>query len=128
MNRGIAVDFARRRLENLAAKPLGKTKYIDCAMNRRLGRLNRVVLIVDRRSWTGQIVDLVDLELERVGHIVPHEFETGVSEQVLDVDFPSSEKVVDCNDVMAISQQTIAQMRAEEPGAAGNENAHTGRD
>src|SRR5690606_3347860 len=115
-------------LKDARLHALRQPKTIDRTHHRGLRGLDRVKLVMRRGRGTGQIVDLVDVELEWVDHVVPHEFETRVSEQVLDVDFSASEKVVDRHDVMAISQQTIAQMRAEEPGAAGNENAHTGRD
>ena len=65
MNIGIAVDLRRRRLENLALQPLGEAQHVDGAMHAGLGRLHRIVLIVDGRGGAGEIVDLVDLDVER---------------------------------------------------------------
>ena len=51
------------------------------------------------------------------------ELEMRVVEQVLDVVLGAGEEVVDAEHVVAALQQPLAQMRAEEAGAAGDEGA-----
>jgi hypothetical protein len=36
------------------------------------------VLVVDRRGRTGEIVDLVDLDIERERHVVAHQLEARI--------------------------------------------------
>ena len=42
---------------------------------------------------------------------------------MLDVALAAGEEIVDAEDVVALRDQPIAQMRAEKPGAAGDQNA-----
>ena len=54
-------------------------------MHAGLGRLHRVVLVVHRRGRAGEVVDLVDLDVERERHVVADQLEMLVVEQMLDV-------------------------------------------
>ena len=66
----------------------------------------RVVLVMNRRCRTGQVVDFVDLDIERESHIVAHQLEVRVIEQVNDVVFAAGEEVIDADDVVAFFKQT----------------------
>ncbi len=55
-------------------------------------------------------------------HIVPHRLEMRVGEQRRDVVLAAGEIIVDAQDVVAVGAQPLAQVRAEKPGAAGDEN------
>lgn len=81
------------------------------------------MLVVDGRSRASEVVDLLDLGIERKRHVVAHELEVVVIEQVVDIAFRAGEEVVDANDVRAIREQAIAEVRAEEAGAASNQYA-----
>ena len=70
-------------------------------MHAGLGRLHRIVLVMHRRGRAGQIVDLVDLHIERKGHVVPHQLEAWVVEQMRDVGASAGEEIVDAQDVIA---------------------------
>ena len=70
-----------------------------------------------RRSRAGEIVDLVDLDLEGIDHIVPHEFKVRVGQQMNDVLLPAGEQVVEADDIVAVADQPIAKVTAEEAGA-----------
>src|SRR5947209_2703161 len=61
----IAVDLAGRRLEDLHTQPLGQAEHVDGADHAGLRRLDGIVLVVDRRRRTGEIVDLVNFYVER---------------------------------------------------------------
>ena len=80
------------------------------------------MLVVDRRGRAGEIVDLVDLDVERERDIVAHQLEARMGQQMLDVVLAAGEEVVDADDVVAFRNQAIAKVRTEEPGAAGDEN------
>ena len=117
---GVAVDLAGRGLEDLRLGPLGQAQHVDRAVHAGLGGLHRVVLVVDRRGRAGQVVDLVDLDVEREGDVVAHQLEVRVVQQVDDVVLGAGEEVVDAQHVVAVGQQAVAQVRAEEAGAAGD--------
>jgi hypothetical protein len=64
-------------------------------MHAGLGRLHRIMLVMDRRRWTGQIVDLVDFEIDRQGHVIANEFEVLVVEQMLDIRVRAGKEIVE---------------------------------
>jgi hypothetical protein len=48
MYRGISVNFTGGGLEDTALETLGEPQHVDGSMHRRLSRLHRIMLIVDR--------------------------------------------------------------------------------
>ena len=55
-------------------------------------------------------------------HVVADQLEVGAVEQPEHIRLLTGEEVVDADDVMAVVDQALAQMRAEKPGAAGHKN------
>ena len=80
-------------------------------MHTGLGGLHRVVLVVDRRSRAGEVVDLVDLQEERVRHVVPNQLEVRPLEQVHDVELLAREEVVEANDSDALTLRQLQVIR-----------------
>ncbi len=97
---------------------------MDRTHHRGLDRLDRVVLIVRRRGGAGEVVDLIDLEFERLGHIVADQFEIGMLEQVGDIAFAAGEKVVEANHLVALAEKPFAKMGAQKARSAGDQDAH----
>jgi hypothetical protein len=81
---------------------------------------------VNRRGWTGQIVDLVDLYVEREDHIVAHRHEARMREAVGDVLFQAPIVVVDAYNLVAIPEQPLAEMRADKARAARHQDCRHG--
>jgi hypothetical protein len=54
---------------------------------------------------------------------VAHQLEIRVVEEMGDVVLGAGEEVVETDDVVAFSEQALAEMAAEEAGAAGDEDA-----
>jgi hypothetical protein len=54
-------------------------------VNRGLGGLYRIVLVLDRRGGKGEVVDFVDLNEQREGDVVAQEFETRVCVKMFDI-------------------------------------------
>jgi hypothetical protein len=81
------------------------------------------VLVVDRRCRTGEVVDLVDLDIERKADVVPQELEAWVQVQVVEVALGRRKQIVDADHLMALSEQPVDEVRAEESGPARYENA-----
>ena len=66
----------------------------------------------------------VDIDLRRLGHINVEECEPCVIQEVLDVRERAGHEVIDADDLMAIADEAPAEMTADEPGAAGDEDVH----
>ena len=123
MDVGVAINLAGGGLENLCPDALGQTEHVDRAVDAGLGGLHRVVLVMDRRGRTGQVVDFIHLDVQRESDVVPHEFETLVLHQRQDIGLGAGEQIIGANDVMPLIEQDLAEVRTEKTGAAGNENA-----
>ena len=79
--------------------------------------------MVDRRGGAGEIIDVVDFHVEGERHVVTQGFEPGFVQEMFDVSAPPGEVVVDAEHLVAQRQQTVAQMRANEASAAGDQNS-----
>jgi hypothetical protein len=120
MFRRIAVNLRRRRLQDARLHALRKAEHIDGAVHTRLGRLHRIELIVHRACRTGEIVNLIDLDIERKRHVVPHQLEVLRTEQAGDVALAAGIEIIDAQHVVFLAHEPRAQMRAQKPGAAGD--------
>ena len=76
---------------------------------------------MDGRGRAREIVDLVDLDIERKGHVVPHQLETLVIEKMLDIVPAAGVKIVDTQNICP-PREPLAKMRAEKTRAPGDQN------
>jgi hypothetical protein len=74
---------------------------------------------MNRRCGASKVVDLIDLEQDRLSHIMPHELKFMIIEQMSNVLLPPGKKIVQANDFIAFGQQSFAQVRSDKSGAAG---------
>jgi hypothetical protein len=109
--------------EDFGLHAFGQPKHVDGAVHAGLGGLHGVMLIVNRRGRTGEIVNFVDLDIERESHVVPHQLEARMIAQMGDVQFGSGEEIVDAKDVVALGDQSVAQMGTQETRATGDQNS-----
>ena len=75
-----AVNLRGRSLKKLRLHALGEAKHIDDANHTRLGRLHRIELVVYGRRGAGEIIDFVDLDIERESHVMAQQFEAALVE------------------------------------------------
>jgi hypothetical protein len=122
----VAIDLAGRGLQHPSAGALGQVQHVDRAHDIGAHGHDRVVLIMDRRGRAGQVVDLVHRNEDRVVHVVVHELEVRVIQQVGDVVLAAGEQVVQADHAVAARDQPVAQVRADEPGSAGDQDAKSG--
>ncbi len=92
-------------LKDAALQALGKPQHIDGAIDAGLRGLNGIVLIVDGRSRAGEIVDFIDLHIERKGHIVAYEFKARVADEMGDIGLGAGKEIVDANNIVALSKE-----------------------
>ena len=122
MDVGIAVYLAGGRLQNARVQALGETQHVDRSNDARLRRLNGIMLIVDRRGRAGEVVDLVDLDIERKGHVVAYGLEGRLAEQWFDVAARTCEIVIDAENLALLLEQSCAQMRAQKARTTRHKN------
>ena len=108
MYQRVAVYFRGRSLQDLGAVVTRHAEHVHRTDDRSLRRLDRVVLVVDRRGGAGEVVDLLDLCHVGVDYIVPYDFEIGVFQQVPDVAFVTGKIVVDADYVVSFTKQPFA--------------------
>ena len=70
MDLGVPVDLRGRGQEDPGLDPLGQAEHVDRPHDVGLDGLDGIVLVVDGRGRAGQVVDLVDLDEERVDDVV----------------------------------------------------------
>ena len=122
MDYWITVDLAGRRLEDFAFEALCETQDVDRTMDRGLGGLHRIVLVMNRGCRAGEIVNLICLNIERKRYIVADEFKVAVVEQMLNVPLRSREEIVEAEDLRPLRQQSLAEMRTQESCSARDEH------
>ena len=77
---------------------------------------------MDRARRAGEIVDLIDLDIERKADVVPHEFEPRVAHEVIEIALVPGEQIIDAQYLVAALKQAIDQdgtpgsLRRRSPG------------
>jgi len=117
-NLRIAINFTRGRLKNPAIQSLGQAQHIDGTVHARLGGLDRITLVVDWRGRTSQIVNLVNLHIERERDIVADQLKMHIVMQVIDIGLGASIKIVDTNNIISKRNELVDQVRPKKTGAA----------
>src|SRR3954451_3815834 len=77
---------------------------------------------MDRRRRTGEIVDLIDLDIERKRHVVAQKREARLAHHVSDVASRPGEEIVDAEDIMSLRYQPLAKMRTEKSRPTGHQH------
>ena len=90
----VSIHFAGGCLQDARLNALGKPEHVDGAMYAGFGCLHRVVLVVDRASRTGQVVDLINLDIKRKSHIVTDQLKIAVVQQVCNILLRAGKKVI----------------------------------
>ena len=91
-------------------------------MHRSFCRLNRIMLIVNGRCRTREIVNLIYLDIKRESHVMPHEFEVRVVQQAQNILFTAGIQVVNTENIVPLVDQAPAEMRPKETGPAGHQH------
>jgi hypothetical protein len=57
---------------------------------------------VNRRCRTGEVIDFIDLDVQRKGDVVAQEFEARICMKMLEIALGSREEVIDAEDFVSI--------------------------
>jgi hypothetical protein len=123
MYRGITIDFRCGSLKYLCLDTLGKAKHIDGTVDRGLGRLDRVELIMEWGGRTGQIIYLIHLDIERKTDIMPKHLKIGVCKERCDICTIARVKIVNTNDFMTEAYKSTTEVGTDKPRPTGYENS-----
>ena len=75
-----------------------------------------------KNFWKPSALSLSYFNVERIDDVVNDELEIGMTKPMLNIALPSSEVVVSDDDLVALQHELVHQVRADEPGAARDEN------
>ena len=110
MNVWITVDLRGGSLKDTSLNPLGETKAVNGSDHGGLHRLDRIILVVRRRSRAGKVIDTVYLELEWIDHIMAYEFKAGIPDKMLDIGLAPGKEIVEADDFMPLLDEAVAEM------------------
>ena len=120
----IAVDLGGRREHERRALGLGQPERLVRAERADLQRRDRQLEIVDRAGRAGPVQHEVHraVDVDVVGDVVLDEGEVAV-DQVRDVRRVAGQQVVDADHLVAAIEQRFGQVRADESGRTGDDDA-----
>jgi hypothetical protein len=123
MDERVTVHLTRRCMKQTRGDAACQTQHVDGAEHAGLHGVNRVHLIMDRRRRTGEVIDLVRMQIQRIRDVVPHHLETRVFAKMSDIAPAAGEEVVDTDDFVPFPQQALAQVRTQKTGTSCHDNA-----
>jgi hypothetical protein len=106
----ITIHLTGRGLKDPALRSASQSQHMVCTKYRGLSGLDRVCLIVNRRSRTSQIIDFIYLCPVRLAHIMTDNLEIVLAQQMPHILFASCIKVIEADNVIALFYQALTQM------------------
>ena len=94
VNFWIAVNFRRTRQQDSGTAALGHSQHVDRSQYAGLDRLDWIELVMTWGSGASHMIDLVDFQENRQGHVVSDQFEIRFAKQMDNVRLLAGEKVV----------------------------------
>lgn len=107
-------------MENAGAGPFREAEAMHRTEHGGLGGFDRVVLVMRRRGRTSEVENLIHLEHERLCDVVSNQLKMRIIDQMQHIALPAGKIIIHANDIVAVFDETIAEMGAEESGTAGN--------
>lgn len=123
MDLRVTVNFGCATNKETSLGTLRQSEHVQGSHERGLDSLDRVELIMGRRRRARKMVNLVTFNHEGLNDVVTNHLKVGMANPVADSGFRASEEVVQDGDFMTKEHQTVNEMRANEAGASGNEDA-----
>jgi hypothetical protein len=110
MDLGVPIHLTGGCLQDFRLDALGEPQHVDRTVDARLRRLDRIELIVNGRGRASEVIDLVDLDVKRKGHVMAHQLEMRRAQKARNVVFGASEEVIDAENVASSFDQALAEM------------------
>ena len=123
VNLRVTVNFACAGLKNSGAASFCKTEHVNNTHNRGFHGFNGVVLVVNGGGWASEVVYLVNLSEVFEGNVMANEFKPVVADEVSYVVFRACKEVIEANNIVAVVNEFLGEVRADEPCTACNKNS-----
>jgi hypothetical protein len=122
MDQRVAVAFGRGGEEESGVFGLGEAEGVVGAERADLEGLDGELEIIDGAGRRGEMEDVIDGagEVDELGDVVVDEVEVLVAGEMGDVVGIAGDEVVHGDDAMALGEESVDEMGAEEAGAAGD--------
>jgi hypothetical protein len=78
------------------------------------------MLVVHRRGWTSQVIDLVHLDVNRKRNIVANDLEARVAQEVRHVSFGAGKEVIKADHLVAILKEPLTQVGPQKASPSGH--------
>ena len=126
MHEGIAVDLGGRGEQESRALGLGDAERVVRTEGADLQRLDRQLEIVEGRCGAREVQDPVEVPVESdvLGDVVLDEGETAPRLDGGEVVTGSGDEVVHADDVPALAEEKLAEVRADESRSARDQHPH----
>ena len=105
MDMGVPVHFRGRCLKNPCPYPFCESQHVDGAHDACFDGFDRIVLVMNRRCRTCQVINSVDLKQYRLGNVVTNQFESGIAEQRENVPLIPGKEIVEAQNIMPFPDQ-----------------------
>jgi hypothetical protein len=79
---------------------------------------------VDRRGRASEVINLIDFQQDRLGHIVPNELKMRISEEVRNIFTPPGKEIIKAKDFVTVAQQSFTQVRTQKTSSASDQDSH----
>ena len=122
MDLRVTIYLTGGSLEDFGLGSLGQAEHIDCSVNRGLGGLDRIILVVDWRSRACHVENFINLNIEWESNVVPEYLEAWIGQKVSNVGFGSGEEIVKAQNFVAVFEQYFTEMRTKEACSTSYQN------
>lgn len=123
MNCGVAVNLAGRGLKDGASQPFGEPQHVDGTVHRSFRRGHRIMLVMHGRGRTGEVINFIDLNIERKSNIVAQKLKAVVLVKMFDIAFRPRKQIVHAKNIMALIEKMVDQMRPNKSRTSGDKNS-----
>lgn len=150
MLKWIPINLTRARKQELSTNSLRKSQHIKCShhicfvnltvkdhnsqifkqvfRNKNILNLRKkgyngldgIIFIMNRGSGASKVIDLINLQQNRLNDVVSNELKPRVPKMMNQIIFPPREEIVNHDDLIASINQLINQMATNEPGPTGD--------
>jgi hypothetical protein len=116
----ITIHLTGRSLKDLTLRSASQSQHVVSTKYRGLSGLDRVCLIVNRRSRTSQVIDLIYLCPIRLTHIMTDNLEIVFAQQMPYILLASRIEVIKTDNVVTFFYQAFTQMGTNKACSASN--------
>eukprot|EP01018_Ginkgo_biloba_P027799 Gb_14442 [translate_table: standard] len=120
MFKRISINFTCAGKKEPCTNSLGQSEHVQSSHNIGLYSLDRIVLVMHRRSRTSQMVDLIDLQKQRLHYIMSYKLKPRISKMMHNVFFSSGKKIIHHNNTVPSRHKPVNKMAPYKASSSSN--------